>query len=121
MTQLATAGLSDQVSLMSLNVFGRTLGPGNTDGRQHNPDHQVSFAIGKPFRSGVIGGVEPVGKDYGAQAIDSKTGLGAKDGDITAATTLQSFGQTMLAAVGIDPTTIASQVTQGTVISPALV
>lgn len=121
MTQLATAGLSDQVSLMSLNVFGRTLGPGNTDGRQHNPDHQVSFAIGKPFRSGVIGGVEPVGKDYGAQAIDSKTGLGAKDGDITAATTLQSFGQTMLAAVGIDPTTIASQVTQGTIISPALV
>jgi hypothetical protein len=121
MAQLASAGLSDQVSLMSLNVFGRTLGPSNTDGRQHNPEHQVSFAIGKPFRSGVIGGVEPVGKDYGAQAIDSKTGLGAKDGDITAATTLQSFGQTMLAAAGVDPATIASQVTVGTVISPALV
>ncbi|HMC94645.1 MAG TPA: hypothetical protein VKO16_07730, partial [Polyangia bacterium] len=29
MQQLAAAGLSDQVSLVSLNVFGRTLGPGN--------------------------------------------------------------------------------------------
>ena len=45
---------------MSLNVFGRTLGPGNTDGRQHNQNHQVSITIGKPFAGGVIGGVGPV-------------------------------------------------------------
>ena len=53
MQQLASAGLQDKVTLMSLNVFGRTLGPSNTDGRQHNPNHQVSLTIGKPFRGGV--------------------------------------------------------------------
>ena len=74
MTQLAAAGLSDQVSFMTLNVFGRTLGPANTDGRQHNQNHQVSVVIGKPFRAGVVGGVAPVGNDYGAMPIDSKTG-----------------------------------------------
>jgi hypothetical protein len=45
MTQLASAGLQDQVTFLSLNVFGRTLGPGNADGRQHNPNHQVSITI----------------------------------------------------------------------------
>jgi hypothetical protein len=121
MTQLDAAGLSDQVTLMSLNVFGRTLGPGNTDGRQHNQDHQVSFAIGKPFRSGVIGGVEPVGKDYGATAVDSKTGLGVTDGDISATDTLPAFGQTMMAAAGIEPSVVAAQISLGKVISAALV
>ena len=67
MNQLAAAGLADSVTFMSLNVFGRTLGPGNADGRQHNENHQVSIAIGKPFRGGVIGGVIPVGKDFGAR------------------------------------------------------
>ena len=62
MQQLATAGLSDQVTLVSLNVFGRTIGPGNTDGRQHNPNHQVSFTIGKPFKGGIIGGVGAGGR-----------------------------------------------------------
>ena len=42
MAQLSSAGLEDQVAFVSLNVFGRTLGPGNTDGRQHNQNHQVS-------------------------------------------------------------------------------
>ena len=79
MQQLATAGLSDQVTLMSLNVFGRTIGPGNTDGRQHNPNHQVSLTIGKPFKGGIIGGVAPVDGDYGALAIDSKTGAASAE------------------------------------------
>ena len=71
MSQLAAAGLQDQVTFMSLNVFGRTIGPGNTDGRQHNENHQVSLTIGKPFKGGVIGGVAPVGNDYGCTSIDS--------------------------------------------------
>ena len=53
MSQLASAGLSDQVTFMSLNVFGRTLGPSNVDGRNHNENHQVSLTIGKPFKGGV--------------------------------------------------------------------
>jgi hypothetical protein len=121
MSQLASAGLSDQVTFMTLNVFGRTLGPVNTDGRQHNENHQVSVVIGKPFRGGVIGGVGPVAGDYGALAIDSKSGHGVAGGDIAATDSLASFGKTAMAAVGIDATTISTAITSGTVIAPALV
>jgi hypothetical protein len=120
MQQLATAGLSDQVTLVSLNVFGRTIGPGNTDGRQHNPNHQVSFTIGKPFRGGIIGGVGPAGSDYGALAIDSKTGAASSSGDITPTGSLAAFGQTMLAAVGVSPAMIASDISTGMVVAGAL-
>ena len=120
MQQLASAGLSDAVTFVSLNVFGRTIGPGNTDGRQHNPNHQVSLSIGKPFRGGVIGGITPVQNDYGALAVDSKNGTGSASGDIRAVDTLASFGRTMLAAVGIDAGTIASQVQTGQTVHAAL-
>jgi hypothetical protein len=120
MSQLASAGLQDQVTLMSLNVFGRTLGPSNTDGRQHNANHQVSIAIGKPFRGGVIGGVGPVGTDYGALPVDSQSGAGRAGGDISPIDTLGSFGRTMLAAVGVDPQVVSSQVLLGQVVSAAL-
>jgi hypothetical protein len=120
MQQLASANLSDSVTFMSLNVFGRTIGPGNTDGRQHNPNHQVSISIGKPFRGGVIGGVAPVQSDYGALPIDSKSGAGATGGDIRAVDTLGSYGKTVLAAVGVDSGVIASQITSGQVIASAL-
>jgi hypothetical protein len=120
MQQLAAAGLSDSVTFISLNVFGRTLGPGNTDGRQHNANHQVSISIGKPFRGGVIGGIAPVQNDYGALPIDSKTGAAAASGDISAGETLGSFGKTLLAAVGVDSGTISSQIASGRVLAPAL-
>jgi hypothetical protein len=120
MSQLGTAGLADQVTLMSLDVFGRTIGPGNTDGRQHNPNHQVSITIGKPFHGGVIGGIAPVAGDYGALAIDSSTGKGSPSGDVNPIETLAAFGQTMLAAVGVAPSTIATQITGGKVIAGAL-
>jgi hypothetical protein len=124
MAQLASAGLSDQVSFMTLNVFGRTLGQGNTDGRQHNPNHQVSIAIGKPFKGGVVGGITPMmlgaSMDYGCLPIDSASGKGSAGGDVTALDTLSAFGQTMLAAVGVDPATIATQITAGKVVQGAL-
>ena len=120
MTSLAAAGLSDQVTFLSLNVFGRTIGPGNTDGRQHNPNHQVSISIGKTLRGGVIGGVTPVAGDYGALPIQSTTGQGDASGDIPAVSTLASFGQTVLASVGVDPGTIAKEILLGKVISGAL-
>lgn len=120
MQQLASAGLSDQVSLVSLNVFGRTIGPGNTNGRQHNQNHQVSITIGKPFKGGVIGGVAPLQGDYGAVAIDSKTGLGSANGDVHPIASLASYGQTVLASVGVSPAIIASDVSAGTVIAGAL-
>jgi hypothetical protein len=120
MQQLAAAGLTDKVSFCSLNVFGRTLGAASADGRQHNDRHQVSLTIGRPFRGGVIGGVGPVAKDFGALPVDSQTGRGSATGDVTASETLASFGQTMLAAVGVAPETITAQITGGKVIPAAL-
>jgi hypothetical protein len=117
--QLQAANLQDKVTFMSLNVFGRTIGPGNTDGRQHNPNHQVSITIGRPFKGGVIGAVAPVQNDYGAVNIDSKSGAGTPGGDIKAVDTLASFGMTMLAAVGADPTVITSPGNSGAVIQGA--
>jgi hypothetical protein len=120
MQQLAAAGLADAVTFATLNVFGRTLGPGNEDGRQHNENHQVSVTIGKPFAGGVIGGVGPVAKDFGALAIDSKTGQGAASGDVVPSQTLPSYGRTLLAAVGADPTTLDAEIIGGSVIGAAL-
>lgn len=117
-SQLASAGLQDKVTFMSLNVFGRTLGPSNTDGRQHNSNHQVSVTIGKPFHGGVIGAIAPVGTDYGALAIDSTSGAGNSSGDVQPVDSLAAFGQTMLAAIGGDPSGITSAT--GKVITAAL-
>ncbi len=120
MRSLTAAGLQDKVTFMTLNVFGRTLGPGNTDGRSHNPNHQVSVTIGKPFLGGVVGAVGPVGSDYGALAIDSKTGAGTATGDVRPVDTLAAFGQTMLASVGGDPTVIVSPGGTSSVLASAL-
>jgi hypothetical protein len=120
MAQLAAAGLSDKVTFMSLNVFGRTLGPGNTDGRQHNPNHQVSITIGRGFAGGVIGGIAPVGPDYGALAIDPQSGAGSANGLIPPRESLPSFGRTALKAMGVDDGTIAAKITAGQVIPAAL-
>jgi hypothetical protein len=120
MGQLASAGLEDKVTFMTLNVFGRTLGPGNRDGRQHNHGHQVSITIGKPFRGGVIGAVKPAAVDYGALPIDSKTGTGTVDGDIRAIDTLSAFAQTMLAAIGGDSSGFTSPNATGKVVTAAL-
>jgi hypothetical protein len=120
MSQLASAGLADQVTFLSLNVFGRTLGPSNVDGRNHNENHQVSIAIGKPWKGGVIGGVAPVGADYGAVAFNSTTGAAGPGGDVTPGDTLASFGKTALAAVGGDSSVIASSIVTGKVVPAAL-
>jgi hypothetical protein len=113
MSQLQSAGLQDKVSFVTLDVFGRTVGPVNTDGRQHNPNHQVSLTIGKPFKGGVIGGVAPLGSDYGCLNVDPSTGAGTSStsGTISSVNTLSAFGQTVLAAVGVSSATAQSQIT----------
>jgi hypothetical protein len=120
MQQLQSAGLADKVTFLSLNVFGRTIGPGNTDGRGHNLNHQVSISIGKPFKGGVIGGVAPLQGDYGALNVNPQTGAGSASGSIQAVDTLAAFGMTMLAAVGADPTVIVSPSASGAVVQAAL-
>ena len=80
----------------------------------------MSITIGKPFKGGVIGGVTAVSGDYGCMPIDSSTGAGSTSGDIVPGQTLASFGQTVMAAVGVDSATIAQQITLGKVITGAL-
>jgi hypothetical protein len=121
MQGLSNAKLTDSVSFVSLNVFGRTLGPGNVDGRQHNANHQVSLAIGKAFKPGVIGGVAKVAGDYGAVAIDSRTGAASASGDVAPIDTLAAFGKTMMKSIGVDDTTLATAIRAGKVITSALV
>ncbi len=123
MAALNAANLQDQVTFMSLNVFGRTLATstGAGTGRQHNQNHHVAISIGRGFNGGVVGGVAPgAGGEYGAVAIDSKTGLGSAGGDVSPSGSLASWGQTMMAAVGIDAATIAQSIPSGTVIAGAL-
>jgi hypothetical protein len=120
MQKLAAAGLRDKVTFFSLNVFGRNIGPGTADGRNHNGNHQGSIVIGKPFRGGVIGAVGPVATDYGALPIDGATGAGRADGDVRAEDTLAAFGQTVLGALGGDPSAIVSPNGSGKVIAAAL-
>ncbi|MGE5185206.1 MAG: hypothetical protein ACM31C_24220, partial [Acidobacteriota bacterium] len=125
MTQLQAAtnargSLFDQVSFVSLNVFGRTLGPSNTDGRQHNPNHQVSLTIGKPFAGGIVGGLGAVGGDFGALAINSQSGAGSPSGDIAPTDTLASFGKTVMTAVGVDPAVTSSTIVSGKVVKAAI-
>jgi hypothetical protein len=134
MNQLSANNLQDSVTFASLNVFGRTLSTssGAGEGRQHNPNHHAAIAIGKGFKGGVIGGVVPMDQsgagctvggpscDYGATNIQSASGVGAASGDITAAESLPSWGQTVMAALGIDAMTIAESITAGTVIKGAL-
>jgi hypothetical protein len=110
MSQLQSLGLSDKVSFMSLNVFGRTVGPTNTDGRQHNPNHHVALAIGSAFKGGVFGAVGPLGSDYGATNMSSSTGAGVKGGDIEPVDTLAAWAMTMLSSIGADPTSITAPV-----------
>jgi hypothetical protein len=120
MQQLASAKLQDRVTLVSLNVFGRTLLSSSNNGRNHNPNHQVSLTIGKPFAGGVVGGVGALKADYGALAIDSKTGKGSTTGDIAPTETLGSFGKTTMRAFGVAEDTIEADFRRGKVIAPAL-
>jgi len=127
MQQLAAASpsLTDRVSLMTLNVFGRTLSSStSTNGRQHNMNHQVSIAIGKPFKSGVIGGLQGgIDGDFGCMSINPATGAGTTStsgGVIVPTNTLGSYGQTMLAAVGTSASTISSSIVGGQVVTAAL-
>jgi hypothetical protein len=109
--------LADAVTVISLNVFGRTLkyDPKNGDGRQHNPYHQVSLVVGKPFKGGVFGGVAQLpanvgGGDFGALPMSSSTGAGSTSGDIHPVDTLAAWGMTVAQGTGVDPTVISAQI-----------
>jgi hypothetical protein len=127
---LKGTSLSDKVTFMTLNVFGRTLvnngGTGTSceNGRGHNENHEVSITIGNGFKAGVIGGIQAVNNDIGAANIDAATGASTgssmPSGAISATNSLQAFGQTVLASVGISQAEITAQIPTGGIITGAL-
>ncbi len=121
-SQLVANNLQDWVSFLSLNVFGRTLGPDFTMGRAHNANHHVSVMFGAPFRSSVVGSVEPKEGDYGATSIDSNTGRGVPGGagDIQFRQTFQSMALTFGAGVGVNRAFLSENIHGGKVVQPVL-
>jgi hypothetical protein len=76
--------------------------------------------FGRHIVGGVIGGLSPVGDDFGAVAIDSKTGLASAKGDIDPSTSLESAGKTLAAALQLPEDRITARINAGTIVSGAL-
>ncbi len=112
--------MTDQVTFMSLNVFGRQLAASFTDGRGHNPLHQVSITVGTQFKSMVVGGIQAIGSDFGCASIDPNSGKGLPSGGISTTDTLTSYGKTILASVGVPDASINTLINGGQVITGAL-
>ena len=119
-SELVNAGLADHVTFANLNTFGRTLRQSD-EGRSHNPAHHVMTVTSRRIRAGIVGGVGPVGKDFGAVRFSSNSGLPDSSGDITPDISLQSAAKTLAAAVGVPRDRIATRITGGSVITGALV
>lgn len=118
--RLAAYGLADRVTFAMINVFGRTLKRHGNNGRDHWARHHTTVLIGAPFRGGVVGGLEPHGDDYAAQALDSRSGRGDRDGDIPFAETLAAMGRTLGRGLGVPEAVLASSFRGGKVVGSAL-
>lgn len=118
--KLQAAGLSDRVTFVLMNVFGRTLNRPTRMGRDHLGSHHCTVIIGKGVRGSVIGGVVKSGSDYAATAIDSRTGQPGASADIRFEETLGAVGKTIGAAVGVSADVLNDQITTGKIVQPAL-
>jgi hypothetical protein len=123
-TALNAAGLQDRVTFATLNVFGRTLSAarGNGQGRGHSSNHHVAVLIGKPFKGGVIGGIEAASGDYRATSIDATTGsaVAGGSGDIPFSETLSAMGKTLGVGCGVSSTYLDNGVRGGKVVAGAM-
>ncbi len=112
--------LRSDVIVGTLNVFGRDLARKGRQGRDHNGRHHCAVLIGEGLRGGVIGGIEPTGNDYQAQAIDSATGRASASGNIPHEETFQSMAKTLGVALGVPRTRLDEAITGGQAIDSAL-
>jgi len=112
--------LRSDVIVGTLNVFGRDLARKGRQGRDHNGRHHCAVLIGEGLRSAVVGGIEPTGRDYQAQAIDSGSGNASASGDIPHEETFQSMAKTLGAALGVPRARLDEAITGGKVIETAL-
>ncbi len=119
--KLTSYGLQDAATFAAMNVFGRTLSNRGTTGRDHMANHHVTVMIGKGLKGGVVGGLEPKGNEFTAQAINSTTGAGGTGGDILFNDTLGAVGKTLGAALGVSNAVLDDNITTGKVVRAALV
>ncbi|HEX9578546.1 MAG TPA: hypothetical protein VF993_12385 [Myxococcales bacterium] len=123
-TQLNAAGLQDRVTFATMNVFGRTLsaarGAGN--GRNHHGDHHVTVLIGKHFKGGVVGGVEPSKGEYRATSIDAASGspVAGGSGNVPVSETLSAMGKTLGVACGVTAEVLDLNIRGGKVVAGTL-
>jgi hypothetical protein len=123
-SSLDAAGLKDKVTFANFNVFGRTLKVvRNGDGRNHNQNHHTTLLIGPNIRGGVAGGIEPLGNDFAATALDSNTGAAgaAGSGDIKAEESLESVTLTLGKALGVSDEVMRKRIVGGKPINSVLV
>lgn len=118
LANLKALGLSDSVTFATLNVFGRSLAQGGSQGRSHWSNHHTAVVIGKPFKPGVIGGLVPVGDDLGAANIDSATGMASDGGDIAVRDSLPSFAKTLGRGLGVPQDVLDENIRGGAGIGP---
>ena len=107
-----------------MNVFGRTLSAsnGSTNGRNHHGDHHVTVMIGKPFKGGVVGGVEPSKGEYRATSIDAATGapVAGGSGNVPISETLSAMGKTLGVGCGVSGESLDLTIRGGKVVAGAL-
>jgi len=101
--RLLSLAIEDEVTFGMLNVFGRRLD--QTDGRDHNRDHNLLWMAGPHVRGGVVGGVDVSQK---ARGFDLETGL-ASDSGVAAGDTLPVAGATLMAAAGVSDARLAER------------
>lgn len=122
MQKLAELGLADKVTFATMNVFGRTLSPKDTNGRDHLGNHHVTVMMGKNVKGGVVGGLarNDKGADFKAQPIDSASGAASASGDITFDDSLGAAAKTLGAALGVPDAVLDENVTKGKVVRGAI-
>jgi len=116
----ADGSLRHDVIVGTLNVFGRDLARKGRVGRDHNGRHHVAVLIGAGLRGRVVGGIEPTGRDYQAQAIDSASGQASPSGDVPHEETFQSMAKTLGVALGVPRIRLDEAISGGRVIESAL-
>ena len=116
--ELRAAGLEEHTTVANFGVFGRTLNKRkNGNGRDHNLNHHVMMICGPHVRPGVIGSIMPIGKDFGATGIDSRTGAGKREGaDIPPDQTLESAARTLATCLGVSSHAQDERIQGGTII-----
>ncbi len=112
--------LRNDVIVGTLNVFGRDLARKGRAGRDHNGRHHCAVLIGAGLQGGVVGGIEPTGRDYQAQAIESSSGRASASGDIPHEQTFQSMAKTLGVALGVPRSRLDEAIDGGKVIETAL-